>query len=162
MKNSRVSVTPEVLARFNKQNPEIMDAIEIENGVMYLYSAILDELYIPYIYSDDMTVARPKEVLRIITENSIELKNHFDLFKRMLTEISDHFYFQDVAPDNKYAELQTPSIVIEFSVKNCEQDTDADFIINNTQDFNYDYFQLKKAGLKAQKKIVEITEEDEI
>ncbi|QSF43249.1 hypothetical protein [Paenibacillus tianjinensis] len=149
MENYRLEVTPDVLARFNKQNKEIMKHVEWEDGVMYLSTAYLMDLGIPYIHTKEFPTVQPKEVIRIITENSIELKNHFDLFKRLLSEMSPHFYFNDVKPDNKCAELQTPSMVLEFCVKNCEQDTDADYILNNTNDPDHFYYQLKKVGLKA-------------
>lgn len=151
MDNYRVSVTPSVLARFSKHNQEVLKVVELENGVMYLDTGDLMELDIPYIHSDGMTTAQPKEVLRIITENSIELKNHFDLIKRIFDEVNPRFYCNEVKPDNKYAEIHTFSMVIEFMVKNFEKDTDTDFIINNTQDHDYDYFLLKKAGLRPQR-----------
>ncbi|WP_405168496.1 hypothetical protein [Paenibacillus sp. FSL H3-0286] len=119
MNDYTVSISANTLARFKKMNSEIKEYLNIENGIMTIDTGDLENLGLPYLYSEPMFEAKSKEIVRIICDNNLQLNDTYNLFKRLVYSTGGKgAYFPNENTLNGYAEISTNEIVLEFVLKN--------------------------------------------
>jgi hypothetical protein len=128
-------------------NSEISEYLEMDdNGIITVDTGDLEQLGLPYLYSEPMTEAKSKEVVRFVCDNNLQLNDTYCLLKRLIKSIGGSgAYFPNFNSEDGYAEITTNEIVLEFVLKNYKLDDyyPADKIISLVPDPYYNYYELK-------------------